>query len=60
MMMYFDPAYEEAILPLEIGDKTTNIVLPSSSGNIFNLDDVLLNGPVLVNFIKGTWYPFCR
>lgn len=41
-------------------DIATDFELELSSGGTFNLYNVLENGPVILNFIIGTWCPTCQ
>lgn len=34
--------------------------LPIAQGGVFNLSSVLQRGPVILNFIRGTWCPYCQ
>ncbi len=49
---------EDQVLP--IGSQIYNFSVPLSQGNNFILENVLQNGPVIINFIKGTWCPYCQ
>ena len=45
---------------VQVGATIPNFVLPMASGSDFELDEVLKRGPVILNFIKGTWCPYCQ
>ncbi|MCO7176195.1 peroxiredoxin-like family protein [Sporolactobacillus kofuensis] len=45
---------------LKIGDKAPNFSLPNPSGKIVNLSDELTKGPVILNFYRGGWCPYCN
>ncbi len=38
----------------------TDLEIKLSSTRLLKLEELLLNAPVLLVFIKGTWCPFCR
>lgn len=48
------------ISPIEKGRKAPSFSLPISLGGVFQLYSALANGPVVLNFIRGTWCQFCR
>ena len=55
MLMIFDKKYPIPDAALREGAQAPQLSLPMSNGSEFNLNSVLENGPVLLNFIKGTW-----
>lgn len=42
------------------GDAAPSFTLPDHQGNTVNLADLLANGPVLINFYRGEWCPYCN
>lgn len=44
---------------MEIGDIVNNFEVPLANGVTFDLYRTLSHGPVIVNFIIGTWCPTC-
>jgi peroxiredoxin len=42
---------------LEVGSRAPEFALPSANweGSIFNLSTMLGRGPVIVEFLRGTW-----
>lgn len=43
-----------------VGDKMPGFVLPDENGNIVRLGQLLREGPVVINFHRGHWCPYCR
>ncbi len=44
---------------LMIGDKAPDINVLDTDGNEIKLYDLLKNAPVIINFFRGNWCPFC-
>ncbi len=44
----------------DVGEKLPGFVLPDENGNIVRLGDLLRSGPLVVNFHRGHWCPYCR
>lgn len=44
---------------LMMGDQAPNISVLDTDGNEIKLDELLKNGPVIINFFRGNWCPFC-
>ena len=44
---------------LQIGDKGPAFTLPDARGNLVSSEQLLSSGPLIVNFIRGRWCPFC-
>lgn len=42
------------------GDKAPAFTLPDHLGNSVSLDDLIANGPVIINFYRGEWCPYCN
>ena len=42
------------------GDTAPNFALPDHQGNTVRLADLLASGPVLINFYRGEWCPYCN
>jgi len=45
---------------IKVGDPAPDIFLPAANGLEISLRAALLEGPVLVEFIRGTWCPSAR
>lgn len=45
---------------LKAGDIAHNFSLPDEHGNIISLNQLLLEGPVIVVFYRGGWCPYCN
>ena len=43
-----------------VGDTAPNFTLPNSKGEAIKLTDLLKKGPVVINFFRGGWCPFCN
>lgn len=44
---------------LAIGDQAPSISVLDTDGQAIILSDLLKNGPVIINFFRGNWCPFC-
>jgi len=53
----FATGIEESILP--VGAKAPEFALPDSSGRLVKSTDLLGVGPVVLNFFRGRWCPYC-
>ena len=54
----FASGIEEAMLP--VGSKAPEFALPDAiSGKLIQSPDLLAVGPVIVNFFRGRWDPYC-
>src|SRR5271170_79025 len=45
---------------VEVGSRAEAFSLPLATGTDFVLENALKHGPVILNFIKGTWCPYCQ
>jgi peroxiredoxin len=45
---------------LSVGDTAPAFTLPDHLGNTVALSDLLQSGPVLINFYRGEWCPYCN
>ena len=45
---------------LKAGENAPHFSLSDPEGNIYNLPDLLVRGPVVVTFYRGVWCPFCN
>ena len=45
---------------LSKGDTAPAFVLPNHKGEIVSSSDLLPHGPVLINFYRGNWCPYCN
>jgi len=45
---------------LNVGDKAPNFKLPSATGEEVRLNELLDKGPVILNFYRGGWCPYCN
>ena len=44
---------------LKIGDKIPNFTLSNSENININSDDFLSKGQLIINFYRGSWWPYC-
>jgi peroxiredoxin len=44
----------------QVGEKMPPFVLPSRSGRLVSLEELLDDGPVVISFNRGHWCPFCK
>lgn len=45
---------------IAIGQVAPDFELPDPKGNLQLLSDLLVNGPVVVTFYRGSWCPYCN
>ena len=48
---------ERALKP---GDAIPAFLLPDAEGRLVASDDLLARGPLVINFFRGNWCPYCR
>jgi peroxiredoxin len=51
---------ETADRALKAGDIIPSFMLPNAEGRIVFSDELLKRGPLVVNFFRGNWCPYCR
>lgn len=51
---------ETADRALKAGDPMPSFMLPNAEGHIVFSDELLKRGPLVVNFFRGSWCPYCR
>ena len=44
---------------LKPGDRMPSFVLPDAEGRLVTSDELLARGPLVVNFFRGNWCPYC-
>jgi len=47
-------------LAIHCGDRAVDFSLPNANGKTVNLQDLLKQGPVVLNFYRGVWCPYCN
>lgn len=57
--MQKDPTFETTGNLLSVGDTAPDFEFKLTTGFTIKLSELVSKGPVLLNFIKGTWCPFC-
>ena len=45
---------------LTVGDTAPDFELPDATGQTVRLSDLLKQGPVVINFYRGEWCPYCN
>ncbi|ESA35577.1 alkyl hydroperoxide reductase [Leptolyngbya sp. Heron Island J] len=45
---------------LTVGDIAPDFTLPDATGKAVRLSDLLQQGPVVINFYRGEWCPYCN
>lgn len=45
---------------LKKGDKMPPFTLPDAQGNPVSSSELLMNGPIVINFYRGGWCPYCN
>jgi peroxiredoxin len=53
----FASGIEQQILP--VGSKAPQFALPDASGRLVRSSDLLALGPLIVDFFRGRWCPYC-
>jgi len=53
----FATGIEQRILP--VGAKIPDFALPDSSGRLVRSSDLLALGPLVIDFFRGRWCPYC-
>ena len=43
-----------------VGERMPGFVLPDENGDIVRLGELLRQGPLVINFHRGHWCPYCR
>ena len=51
---------ETAGRALKPGDKIPDFALPNAEGKLVAVEELLAQGPLVINFFRGDWCPFCR
>jgi len=44
---------------LKVGDAMPSFLLPNAEGRLVFSDDLLARGPLVINFFRGNWCPYC-
>ena len=44
---------------LKVGDAMPSFLLPNAEGRLVFSDELLARGPLVVNFFRGNWCPYC-
>jgi peroxiredoxin len=44
---------------LKLGDRMPSFLLPDAEGRLVASDELLAQGPLVVNFFRGNWCPYC-
>lgn len=45
---------------LGVGNNPPSFCLPNANGQLVKMDDLLINGPLIVTFYRGSWCPYCN
>jgi peroxiredoxin len=45
---------------LQVGEQAPEFTLPNTRGESVSLSSLLENGPVVLNFYRGAWCPYCN
>jgi len=45
---------------LKRGDKIPSFILPDAKSNPVSSSELLMNGPIVINFYRGGWCPYCN
>lgn len=47
-------------IALGVGDKIPSFHLPNINRQLIKIDDLLVNGPIILTFYRGSWCPYCN
>jgi len=53
-------AFENGTNAIQIGQQAPDFILPNVNGKTVTLSKLLMNGPVIVSFYRGSWCPYCN
>lgn len=45
---------------IQVGERMPDFALPDGQNQVTRLADFLLDGPLVINFYRGIWCPFCN
>ncbi len=45
---------------ISVGDRFPDFMLPDASGGLVDLTSLLARAPVIIQFFRGDWCPYCR
>ncbi|MDT8337414.1 MAG: peroxiredoxin-like family protein [Candidatus Izemoplasmatales bacterium] len=45
---------------LKVGDKLPSFSLKNAYGEMVHIEDILKEGPIIINFYRGSWCPYCN
>jgi peroxiredoxin len=51
---------DQANRAVNVGAKAPSFTLPSATGQVLALDELLAEGPVVLTFYRGAWCPYCN
>ena len=44
---------------LKVGDRMPSFMLPNAEGDLVFSEELLARGPLVINFFRGNWCPYC-
>jgi peroxiredoxin len=44
----------------KVGELAPDFKLPSATGEMISSKELLAKGPLIINFYRGSWWPFCK
>ncbi|GGP77129.1 peroxiredoxin-like family protein [Shewanella ulleungensis] len=53
-------AFQKADDAIKLNQSAPAFTLPNPNGQLISLSDLLLQGPVVVTFYRGSWCPYCN
>ena len=53
-------AFQQGHDAIKLGQKAPNFELPNFDGKLVSLDALLLKGPLVITFYRGSWCPYCN
>lgn len=53
-------SFQQGKYALDVGKNAPNFELPDAQGKSISLADLLIKGPVVITFYRGSWCPYCN
>lgn len=53
-------AFQQGDKAIKIGEKAPNFELPNALGAPISLSNLLIEGPLVITFYRGSWCPYCN
>jgi len=53
-------AFQQGSDAIKLGQKAPNFELPNFEGKLISLNALLIKGPIILTFYRGSWCPYCN